>query len=134
VFPPDLADLIESHNSMTHNNDAFITMPGQGVRTVRSATPGAQGSPHHCPLPVVFQGTFAAKDRKRHHVEACIEHAGDLSNWRTMGQAATLITLSVTDATAQTGTPDRAISLVGLPAWPSCQASYTGVEGRGHHA
>ena len=84
MFPPDLADLIESHHSMTHNNDAdaFSTMPGQGFRTLRSATPVAQGSPHHCPLPVVFQGTFTAKDGKRHHVEACIEHAGDLSNWK----------------------------------------------------
>jgi len=35
-----------------------------------------------CPLPVVFQGTFTAKAGKRHHVEASIEHAGDLSNWK----------------------------------------------------
>jgi hypothetical protein len=50
-------------------------------RLVRDAVPGAHGSPHHCALPVAYRGVFTDRTGRDHNVVACIEHAGDLSEW-----------------------------------------------------
>jgi hypothetical protein len=64
-----------------HYAEEFAPFPGQCFRMVRSAVPGAHGSPHHCPLPVAYRGTFKDRTVERHEVEACLEHFGPLSDW-----------------------------------------------------
>jgi hypothetical protein len=40
--------------------------------------PTAYGQPDHCPGPVAWHGTFLDRAGKRHQVDACDGHAGDL--------------------------------------------------------
>jgi len=44
--------------------------------------PDAHGQPDHCPARVTWRGTFNDKAGKRHHVDACDGHAGDLDERR----------------------------------------------------
>ncbi len=58
--------------------EAFSTDPGGCFRFVSSAVPGAQGMPHHCPLPVSLRGTFVDATGRRHWVSACMDHGDGL--------------------------------------------------------
>lgn len=68
-----------------HYAQAFGTSPGQCFRMVSSPAPGARAAPHRCPLPVAKQGDFKDSKGQIHHVEACLDHAGDLAWWEDVG-------------------------------------------------
>ncbi len=63
-----------------HYAEAFSTDPGQCFRFVSSAVPGAQGAPHHCPLPVALRGTFIDARGVSHRVSACLGHGDALED------------------------------------------------------
>jgi hypothetical protein len=55
---------------------SFAVMPGRCFRLVERPT--AHGQPDHCPAPVVWHGTFTDQTGRRHQVDSCDGHAGDL--------------------------------------------------------
>jgi len=61
-----------------HYAEAFCPLPDRCFRLVNSAKSGAQGAPHHCPLPVASVGRFKDSQGRWHDVEACVDHDGDL--------------------------------------------------------
>ena len=62
---------------MAHYAEAFSPEPGRCFRFV-SRGGGSRGAPTHCPAPAAYRGTFKDRSGKVHHVEACIQHAGDV--------------------------------------------------------
>jgi hypothetical protein len=66
--------------------EAFYPEPGQCLRMIMA---GAQGSPALCPKPVEFRGRFQDGAGKWHDVWSCIDHAGDLTDWRRVNASVT---------------------------------------------
>ena len=52
---------------------------------VNKAVPGRHRATSHCSPPVAFRGRFPDRNGKWREVEACIEHAGDLTDWHPTG-------------------------------------------------
>ncbi len=71
--------------------EAFYPAPGQYFRMVTSPNPGSQGSPILCPKPVEFRGRFQDGRGKWHDVWSCIDHAGDLTDWKRVSASVTKI-------------------------------------------
>jgi len=69
--------------------EAFYVEPGRCFRMVTSSTPGSQGSPTHCPKPVKFRGRFQDGIGKWHEVWSCIDHVGDLTDWKRISASVT---------------------------------------------
>jgi hypothetical protein len=67
--------------------EAFSPQGGHCFRMVTSAIPGQQGAPHHCSGPVKMGRVFTDGNGIRHVAEACMEHAGELSNWYRLDYA-----------------------------------------------
>ena len=65
---------------MPHYAEAFSTDPIGCFRFVSSAVPGAQGMPHHCPLPIALRGTFIDGAGKRQRVSSCMDHGDALED------------------------------------------------------
>jgi hypothetical protein len=61
-----------------HYAQSFAVMSGRCFRLVNR--PDAHGQPHHCAAQVVWHGTFTDRTGRRHQVDSCDEHAGDLQN------------------------------------------------------
>ena len=66
--------------------EAFFPEPGQCFRMVSSST---HGSPILCPNPVEFRGRFQDGTGKWHEVWSCIDHAGDLTDWKRVSASVT---------------------------------------------
>jgi hypothetical protein len=62
--------------------EAFSPQPGRCFRMVTNPTPGAQGSPCHCPQWATVRGTFTDTTGHRWRCESCPDHAGPLTDWR----------------------------------------------------
>jgi hypothetical protein len=77
--------------------EAFYPEPGQCFRMVSSSTHGA---PALCPSPVEFRGRFQDGRGKWHDVWSCIDHAGDLTDWKR-------VSASVTDVSTAPKSPFR---------------------------
>jgi hypothetical protein len=73
----------------SHYAEAFYVEAGQCFRMIISPNPGSQGSPTHCPNPVEFTGLFQDGTGKQHVVWSCIDHAGDLSDWKRVSASIT---------------------------------------------
>jgi hypothetical protein len=63
-----------------HYAEAFCPLLGRCFRLVCSDVAGAQGSPHHCPLPVESFGRFRDSRGRWHEVEACSIHDADIED------------------------------------------------------
>jgi hypothetical protein len=70
-----------------HYAQAFTVVPGRCFRLVEQPT--AHGQPDHCPAQVVWHGTFTDRAGKRHQVDACDGHEGDVKD-RTRTAPATI--------------------------------------------
>jgi hypothetical protein len=74
-----------------HYAESFSVQPGHCFRLVSSSVAGSQGSPTHCDKQVEFQGRFEDKAGKWHKVESCIDHSGDLTDWKRISASVTNI-------------------------------------------
>ena len=72
-----------------HYAESFSPQPGVCFRLVISANEGSRGAPAHCPDPVEFSGRFQDAKGGWHQVEARIDHAGDLTDWRRINASIT---------------------------------------------
>jgi hypothetical protein len=72
---------------------------GQCFRMVSSSM---HGSPILCPNPVEFRGRFQDGTGKWHKVSSCIEHAGDLSDWKRVSASLT----DIADGPKSPNSPD----------------------------
>ena len=79
VTPARYGPNMDGTDASQHYAQAFGTSPGQCFRMVSSSIAGARGAPHRCPLPVAKQGDFKDSKGRIYHVEACLDHAGDLA-------------------------------------------------------
>ncbi len=61
---------------MAHYSEAFSTQPGSCFRFIHSGV----GHAAHCPEPVVVHGVFTDAKGRKIGVDACAEHAGELSD------------------------------------------------------
>lgn len=67
-----------------HYANVFTTAPGQCFRLVHN--PAALGQPMQCPDPPTFRGVFVDAKGKRHRVESCAGHVGELEEFESEGQ------------------------------------------------
>jgi hypothetical protein len=56
--------------------ESFTVMPGRCFRLI--SRPTAHGQPDHFPERVAWRGTFTDRAGRRHEVDACDGHVGDL--------------------------------------------------------
>jgi len=63
---------------------SFTIESGRCFSMVRDPVPERRGHPMHCPERVVARGRFRAESKKVYVVDACTEHAGELTQAKSI--------------------------------------------------